>query len=175
MVYFRTPARSHETQNIMIDYSPASRIQTTAIEDLFTVRNSDGTTSGFDQVFYPISYELSLLENISDTINQTADRKVAAQARNLLNVFQEIFVESSVDLTHLPPLHSTIVNDGSILIEWIFKDFRIGFSIEPNPDESGWYLVSNKNQGGISASGYISSAHLKKMLLWLTSFVLIDA
>ena len=73
---------------------------------------------------------------------------------------------------YLPSLQGFNVEDGSILIEWIFGDFRIGFNIEPNPNDSGWYLVSNKNLGEISASGYTSGIEIKNLILWLLNFIL---
>ena len=49
----------------------------------------------------------------------------------------------------------TRCEDGSILLEWLFKDWRIGISIEKNRAESSWYIVARKDKiklpkGGIS-------------------------
>jgi hypothetical protein len=72
----------------------------------------------------------------------------------------------------LPPLQFRWIDDGSALVEWLFKDFRIGFSIEPQVKESGWYLVSNENLGEISASGPLDFANLDPLLLQLLFFAL---
>ena len=61
------------------------------------------------------------------------------------------------DMPPLPPLHAHIDKDGSVLIEWIFPDFRVGFNIEPDPEDSGWHLVSNKKVGEITASGQLTN------------------
>jgi hypothetical protein len=43
---------------------------------------------------------------------------------------------------YLSKLHITEQEDKTGLIEWNFEKFRIGFSIEFNPSESGYYLIS---------------------------------
>ena len=75
---------------------------------------------------------------------------------------------------HLPHLHAFDVQDGSILIEWIFDDFRVGFSIEPVPTESSWYLVSNAKLGYIGTSGDISQdeSETQNLMLELLTFVI---
>jgi len=53
----------------------------------------------------------------------------------------------------LKPLISRC-SDGSILLEWIKKDWRFGISIEKDPAESSWYLVTRK--GKLDDSGLLS-------------------
>jgi hypothetical protein len=108
-------------------------------------------------------------------VRQIHNKQIAKEAKKLLLNVQDIinsFQQFGIDLSHLPPLQAFLPDDGSILIEWIFPDFRIGFSLEPNLDDSGWYLVSNKKLGEISASGYVSGIDLKNLILWLLNFVL---
>ena len=38
---------------------------------------------------------------------------------------------------------------------------------ETDPREFGWYLVSNKKLGEISASGYIMGIEIKNLIIWL--------
>ena len=110
-----------------------------------------------------------------NAIRQAENREVARVARRLLYTIQQVLLlleQLGLDLHQFPPLHALNVDDGSILIEWIFADFRIGFSVEPEPEESGWYLVSNGNLGRIGASGYTSNVNVKALVLWLVSFAL---
>ena len=46
-------------------------------------------------------------------------------------------------------------DDGSILVEWIFDQYRIGVSIENDLDESCWYFVSKPEVGGVMTSGLL--------------------
>ena len=42
----------------------------------------------------------------------------------------------------LPNLMVSELDDESVLIEWIFRNCRIGFSVYPNVEESSYYLIS---------------------------------
>jgi len=121
----------------------------------------------------PIAY--SLMRPAWSVIRETRNQANADEARKVLLVIQETIIDFQLlqfDLGYLPQLHAFNVDDGAILIEWIFDDFRIGFSIESEPKESSWYLVSNANSGEIAASGYISRIDIKTLALWLINFVL---
>lgn len=119
--------------------------------------------------------DLSIVRSAWDTVRQTENQEIAQEARELLSIIREMITYShqlGADLSHLPPLQAFNVDDGSILIEWIFSDFRIGFSIEPNSEDSGWYLVSNERLGEISAFGFTSSIDNNILVSWLLGFVL---
>jgi hypothetical protein len=64
----------------------------------------------------------------------------------------------------LPPLRTFRPEDGSVLMEWIFPDFRIGFSIDPVEEDSSWYLVSNSKLGNIMRDGYLSDVDIPKLV-----------
>lgn len=107
---------------------------------------------------------------------QAEDEKVADQARGILLIIEEIISASpNFKPDDLPYLRASEAEDGSMLIEWIFDDFRIGFSIEPTSDKSSWYVVSNSRLGEISACGYIpqSESHNTSLILWLFNFVIL--
>lgn len=52
---------------------------------------------------------------------------------------------------NVPPLVITNDDDGSISIEWIFKDSRLALTIGPKAHEHGWCFVGKE----IAASGPI--------------------
>lgn len=74
------------------------------------------------------------------------------------------------DMPPLPPLRACVDKDGSVLVEWIFPDFRVGFNIEPDPQDSGWHLVSNKKVREITASGQLTNTG--KIVASLLEFIL---
>lgn len=126
---------------------------------------------------FPSSLGSSLVEPARHAVCQARNEPVAAKAREVLSAAQEVITvleNASFELDHLAPLRAFCVEDGSLLIEWIFPDFRVGFSVESTLEDSGWYLVSNKHLGEISASGYISNVNLKSLILWLFSFVVFN-
>jgi len=142
----------------------------------FLIEHTDETLGGrLSQQFLPIPIEYSLIRSALNIIRRIENQDIVREAKRLLLVIQETittFHYCKFDLGYLPQLKAFQVDDGSILIEWIFDDFRIGFSIEPNLKDSSWYLVSNANLGEISASGYISRIDIKSLVLWLINFVI---
>jgi hypothetical protein len=125
--------------------------------------------------YFQVPDATGLIKYAWDTTQKTLNHNVAKEARKLLSKIEEMvseFQEVGFDLCYLPSLRAFNEEDGSVLIEWIFADFRIGFTIECNPEESGWYLVSNKKLGEISASGYILNIDIDKLILWLLNYIL---
>ena len=126
--------------------------------------------------FLPLSVQY-LTTPAWNAVGQVNNQKVADEARRILWIITETsltFQSQGVDLGHLPQFHAFAVQDGSILIEWIFDDFRVGFSIEPIPTESSWYLVSNAKLGDIGESGNISQdeVEIQNLISEFLSFVI---
>ena len=127
--------------------------------------------------FIPVPNESNLIKSAWKVIRQIENQDVAREAKKLLLLIQDTitnFQQFRFDISYLPQLQAFNVDDGSVLLEWIFNDFRMGFSIEPNPQDSSWYLVTNRNLGEISASGYTSNININIniLILWLLNFVL---
>ena len=68
-------------------------------------------------------------------------------------------------------MHAFIEEDGSLLIEWTFEQFRIGFNFDNENSDSSWYLVSLENIGNINAYGSLSDVN-EKTILWLINFAI---
>jgi hypothetical protein len=135
----------------------------------------DRTVGGAFSTRYVSLYvdHADLLTQAWSTVRRTEDPDVARRARELLSTIQETiapFGQLRAGLERFPPLWASNVDDGSVLIEWIFSDFRIAFSIEPDAKESSWYLVSNENLGGVRALGYTSDVDMRMLILWLFGF-----
>jgi hypothetical protein len=132
---------------------------------------------GFELRYIPLVRRSNLIRPALKIIQNVANQNIAMQAKDILFLIQEsvnaFSQQSNIDLSFLPPLQAfDVVDDGSILIEWIFDDFRIGFNLESNFQDSGWFLVSNKNLGEIGASGYTSGINTKTLISWLLNFVI---
>ena len=160
----------------MISYYQETNSEVIFASPPFLIEPTTETIGSSLDIYFSLQPEdSSLVKSARETTYQTENQKVAQETRRLLSIVQRAitsFQRFGVDLGHLPPLGAFNVDDGSVLIEWIFSDFRIGFNVEPDPDDSGWYLVSNKNLGEISASGYTSGAGLESLVLWLLGFIL---
>ncbi len=153
-------------------------LQETESKIVFSVpyaERNENETFGLKSRLYLFSpSENRLVKSALQTIRDTTNKKIADESRNLLLLIQKIVVSLqhlNFDIAYLPPLTAVNVEDNSVLIEWTFRDFRIGFTIEDNREDSGWYLVSNRKLGEILASGSIANIDLEKHLLWLLNFV----
>ncbi len=119
--------------------------------------------------------DFQFLDNVNTTIINNNNRIVSEGAEGFVSTLKRTIQEFYSDYAdQIPKLHSVNVDDGSILFEWISKDFRIGFNIEPDPDESSW----NLNTGGsltdvdISAFGDLNGVDQPALLRFLISFML---
>lgn len=92
-------------------------------------------------------------------LSAIADHRIATNAETILdNLETEL---QSIARNDLPPFHVAEGEDGSVAIEWIFPHFRLGFSVEPDEKDSGWFFVSDETMGTINACGYLSEAGIK--------------
>ena len=103
---------------------------------------------------------------------------LAAETRKFLISFNKLFRDLQLFglvVGSLPALVATEDTERSVLIEWIFNNFRVGFSIESMNSNSCWYLVSNKDLAYYNASGLFldyASHPFKYAMLLIFSFVL---
>jgi len=82
------------------------------------------------------------------------------------------FFEKNFDVDSDKPLCiNELEEDNSLIIEWIFKDCRFGFSLESNLDESSYYFVSNKKYGEFMVSGMFNDPFNEKVLKIINDYV----
>lgn len=95
--------------------------------------------------------------------------------RILLNIQTTVdaFKDSRTFPDYIPQVRTFAPEDGSILIEWNFDNFRIGFNIEEDISENSWYLISN-NLGKVSASGYIIDSNIESIVSWVLAFIFLS-
>jgi hypothetical protein len=114
--------------------------------------------------------ERDLTEDARYIIQSIEDRNISEKAGNLLSLLRSL-LRVQGDISYLPTLSAFKVDDGSLLIEWIFDHFRVGFSFEIEIDESSWYIVSDSTLGSISAGGYLRGINDNRLLPWVISLV----
>lgn len=106
----------------------------------------------------------NLVKEAREIIPQIKIQVVAEQLNKLLLSIRMMFeIEQrkrpNLNLSDIPPLTAQVEEDGAILLQWKFPDFRVGFNIEPDPNKSGWHLVSNEKLDEITASGRLSNTN----------------
>lgn len=120
------------------------------------------------------STESRLIRPALEAIKAAPKQEILNEAKRFLFLLQETVSslhQLNFDLSFVQPIRAFVSEDNTILLEWIFKNYRIGFSIEENSNDSGWYLVSKRELGEISASGYLHP-DTKNTILWLVNFVI---
>jgi len=136
------------------------------LEDITTDTSDFAPSSEFRR-------ERDPLEQLRVFAQSVGDQKVAQQTQDLLILFKEmirVLERERADIKPVPPLHAHGMDDGSVLIEWRFPEFRIGFNVEPNPDESGWHILSSKRLGNFTASAQLSNK--PEIVVLLLRFIL---
>lgn len=85
------------------------------------------------------------------------------RATSLTYALQGHIEHAVLKILELPAIDATVCDDGSYMIEWIFENKRLGFSIEAPPKmmESGWFLVA---KDGTAESGLLSEGGMDKLV-----------
>jgi hypothetical protein len=118
--------------------------------------------------------DFEFFQEVISGLSGLQDDHVREMTSRLLFSFQRVLTinrRAAESPAYLPPLRFRPLDEDGVLIEWIFKDFRIGFSIEPQNGESTWYLVSNQNLEEVSKSGPLDPEAMERVLSELFSFV----
>lgn len=71
------------------------------------------------------------------------------------------------DLSDAPVMMANMLEDGALVVEWAFRDRRLGFSFDPDEKESGWFFVSVPSAGGVLASGNLSGIDCDLLATWV--------
>ncbi len=117
----------------------------------------------------------SFIRNAWTVSIRNKNRQVKEMACQILTILRNTLSNlenQNYNISPLPSLHAFNAADESITIEWIFEEFRIGFTIEFDPEESGWYLISSENFGAITASGNLAEINLELIIEWLSLFAI---
>ncbi len=97
------------------------------------------------------------------------------QSKELFSALQDIVSKSidiNIEVRDFPKFHSYYIGEDSIIYEWIFDNYRVGFSIEIDEDESSWFVVTDKDLGDIRATGLLTHRDIQTLLHELIHFVL---
>jgi hypothetical protein len=160
-------------------YDSYTQSQSVDKNEIVVCQSSSDVTVGPTGDYVPYLYNLpsyfNILKEANLSIAKAHNPDVRKHTEEFIAVLQRVLlkVRNSINTSsNLPPLKFRLLEDDSVLIEWIFKDFRIGFSFEPNSDDSGWYLVSNDNLNEVSTSGPLKDELLEPLFVNLLTFAL---
>jgi len=146
-------------------------------ESCLSVGIGDATTGVNEQTAcFPRSGVRDPVQPATNVFAEIQNPVVAEQVRKILSTIQGMILrveETHSEFADIPPVCAHLSEDGSVLLEWIFSDFRIGFNIEPDPNDSGWHLVSNKRLGEIAVSKPLprNLARMSETIAMLIEFI----
>jgi hypothetical protein len=123
-------------------------------------RTSDPTTGTEGEVDLYLRGTSDSSRLLMELNAQVADPRISMQLMELAWVIDAISRSLPADARSVVDRYAHLagtIENGSVLLEWVFPDFRIGFNIEPTSEESGWYMVSNKRLHEQTKSGRIGS------------------
>ena len=101
-----------------------------------------------------------MLNKASKVVQRASNSGARQYASNLLSEINSIL--KGID--DIPELWVIEEDDGSILFEWVFPSGRIGFNIESEATESGWYIVTTN---GICGYGFLPKIGIRDLLFTL--------
>lgn len=134
------------------------------------------TIGGFQRrKYHQISIENNLLCNAFELVNSLENIEQKQFANNLLEGIStniRKFRLSGYNLKYLPTIQASFVEDKSILFEWIFDDFRVGFNIECDYKHSSWFLVTSKKYDEYFGSGYLSEFDNDELIICFLDFII---
>ncbi len=84
-------------------------------------------------------------------------RPIVSRLRDLARSLPESIVEESELWADESP-------EGSVHLEWLFANVRVGFTVEPQVDETHWYVVSRTDDGPSLQHGLISKSEWPDIL-----------
>jgi hypothetical protein len=71
---------------------------------------------------------------------------------------------NSESINYLPPIKVSLGEDSSILLEWVFKDYRVGFAVESAVKDSSWYVITGAKFDNFSISGELNPENTEQVL-----------
>ena len=100
------------------------------------------------------------------SVAQSLSRPDLNQVRVLLDELADAAWQANVEPT--TPLRASVLDNGTLLIEWTLPDRRLGFSFESNPEESGWYFVFSKGSSERYEAGSMDQLDVPRLLRLMT-------
>jgi hypothetical protein len=136
--------------------------------------NTDKNVS--QKYIYELPANFNIIAKAMNTLSKIQKPDIHQYALDVLKTFQEVvleYVNKIEEIGRLPSLDLDVLQDGSVLIEWIFNDFRLGISLEEDLNESSWYLVSKNGSGGdVSNFGLLHLIDMKTLIHQMFEIIL---
>lgn len=122
-----------------------------------------------DRYYNPVSQSMNVFGNIVGKIVKIQNPFIRKQVICFVNEFTRVLEKLQNSSNYFPPFIMGEDED-SVFLEWVFKDFRAGFTFCENEDESMWFVVSNRNLSELSLSGDLKMTDYYRAIIMAVSF-----
>jgi len=145
-----------------------------------TVEQFSGNTitPTIERTFLADFYYQKMPSNIDVTskaeskIHQLHNESVRKQVSDLLDIIKNNLMIALDMPIRLPKISLTKLEDDSALIEWNFENFRFGFSLEPEENESYFYVINmDERKKYFKSESYPLGTNREKILSNIICFV----
>jgi hypothetical protein len=108
---------------------------------------------------------VAAIHSVTKTVYEQLTSVVPKTYKQAMRVLLTEFASSVPrNESKLPPLRLAALEDSSYLLEWTFKDRRLGFSFESDPKDSGWYYVYSRGSSELYESGTMDQLELRRLI-----------
>lgn len=135
---------------------------------------TEESSSSCEETLYLFEWEL--FQNID--LNEIKDKRVKENLNLFIAKYQQILKLVIKCIKHndlrnvLPKFHMSVDEDGAAFLEYGNKNFRIGFNIESDFNNSFWYIVENNQLGEISQSEKLTKEGLDYAITRILIYVI---
>ena len=88
--------------------------------------------------------EQRIRSGLEDVLASAKHKSVAALAEQVVAAMAATVMNEG--LLNVPPMVASEDEDGTIFIEWIFADRRVGLTFDREQSQSGWHFVTGKGE-----------------------------
>jgi len=157
------------TVNVLPPQKQAQNVGCISVRRNMLSQGTSGTR--IEENFFDVIALNNVTEAAREFLNSVQNKDQVARANEMLSIIQSEVIKLQPPMT-LPPISAFQDENGALLLEWIFNDFRVGFNLEMDENESGWYLASKPSSGGIVASGLLTGIDQRGLVAWLIYFAI---
>lgn len=80
------------------------------------------------------------------TVSQVPSDAIKQRAQMVLDAISDGLTKLGDDLKTKTPFRAFIEGDGAVSFEWCLPDLRLGFGVETDPKEDGWWYVTKTDK-----------------------------
>lgn len=114
---------------------------------------------------------INVFENVNNKIYQISNNIIHNKVILFTKCFMDVLRKFENTL-NIFPLFTMNEDEDSVFLEWVFKDFRIGFTFCENDEESMWFMVTNRNLEELTVSGDLKEKDYNSIISKVIAFVL---